>query len=118
MSNSGYARAAGRAPATRHVLRSCPGSRFGLGLKLSPRPYGEFAMETMDSYGGWIGAPVDYLRFILAIDGRRGTALLDAATLAQMNAPSRWQAAAADDEFRAKGTWVLAFASASSRTAG
>jgi len=58
----------------------------GLGLKQAPQPYGAFAVETMDAYGGWIGAPIDYLRFVLAIDGRRGTALLSAATLAQMNA--------------------------------
>jgi N-acyl-D-amino-acid deacylase len=60
----------------------------GLGVTLAPRPYGEFALETMDSYGGWIGAPVYYLRFLLAIDGRRGPALLKPATLASMNAPS------------------------------
>ena len=59
----------------------------GLGLTVAPQPYGAFALETMDSYGGWIAAPVDYLRFILAIDGRRGAALLDAATLAEMTAP-------------------------------
>jgi N-acyl-D-amino-acid deacylase len=75
----------------------------GFGLQLAPRPYGTFAMETMDSYGGWIGTPVDYLRFILAIDGRRGEALLNAATVAEMNAPSRRQAAAADDEDNAEG---------------
>jgi N-acyl-D-amino-acid deacylase len=71
----------------------------GLGLKLAPRPYGSFAMETMDSYGGWIGAPVDYLRFVLAIDGQRGAALLNAATVAHMSARSGLpQAAAGDDE--------------------
>ena len=57
----------------------------GLGVKLAPQPYGAFAVETMDSYGGWIGAPIDYLRFILAIDGRRGAALLKTATLTEMN---------------------------------
>jgi CubicO group peptidase (beta-lactamase class C family) len=71
----------------------------GLGLRLAPRPYGEFVVETMDSYGGWIGAPVDYLRFILAIDGEHGAALLNAATLAHMNAPSPLlQTDAAEDE--------------------
>ncbi len=59
----------------------------GLGVTTVPQPYGAFALETMDSYGGWISAPIDYLRFVLAIDGRRGAALLDAATLAEMNAP-------------------------------
>jgi CubicO group peptidase (beta-lactamase class C family) len=76
----------------------------GFGLTLSPQPYGTFAVETMDSYGGWIGAPIDYLRFILAIDGRRGAALLDRATVAEMNVPARLQAAADDDEGNAAGT--------------
>jgi N-acyl-D-amino-acid deacylase len=75
----------------------------GFGLRLAPRPYGTFAMETMDSYGGWIGAPVDYLRFILAIDGRRGAALLNGATVAEMNARSRLQATGDDDEGNAEG---------------
>jgi len=75
----------------------------GFGLTLSPQPYGTFAVETMDSYGGWIGAPVDYLRFMLAIDGRRGAALLNRATVAEMNAPARLQAAAHDDEGNAEG---------------
>jgi len=75
----------------------------GLGLKVAPRPYGEFAVETMDSFGGWIGSPVDYLRFILAIDGRRSPPLLDWATLAQMNTASRVpQEVAAADEASAK----------------
>jgi CubicO group peptidase (beta-lactamase class C family) len=69
----------------------------GLGLKRAPQPYGSFAVETMDSYGGWIAAPVDYLRFILAIDGRRGAALLNGAILAQMNTPSRLPEAAGTD---------------------
>src|SRR5207237_8968012 len=70
----------------------------GLGLKLAPQPYGAFAVETMDSYGGWIGAPVDYLRFILAIDARRGVALLHVATLTAMNANSGLEAASIDAE--------------------
>jgi CubicO group peptidase (beta-lactamase class C family) len=75
----------------------------GFGLTLSPRPYGTFAVETMDAYGGWIGAPVDYLRFILAIDGRRGEALLDAATVAEMNARSELKTATAGDEGNTEG---------------
>jgi N-acyl-D-amino-acid deacylase len=70
----------------------------GLGLRLAPRTYGTFAMETMDAYGGWIGAPVDYLRFILAIDGRRGAALLNAASVADMNARAELKAATANDD--------------------
>jgi CubicO group peptidase (beta-lactamase class C family) len=69
----------------------------GLGLTQAPQPYGAFALETMDAYGGWIGAPVDYLRFILAIDGRRGAALLNAATLAEMNAQGLKESPDRDD---------------------
>jgi len=78
----------------------------GLGLKLAPQPYGAFAVEAMDSYGGWIGAPVDYLQFILAIDGRRGAALLNAATLTEMNANSRLSATATEAEgYNTNGTF-------------
>ena len=69
----------------------------GLGLKQAPQPYGAFALETMDAYGGWIGAPIDYLRFVLAIDGRRGAALLNAATLAQMTARDVRESADGDE---------------------
>jgi N-acyl-D-amino-acid deacylase len=78
----------------------------GLGLKLAPQPYGAFAVETMDSYGGWIGAPVDYLRFILAIEARRGAALLNAATLTEMNASSGLKATSTDAEgYNTSGTF-------------
>lgn len=78
----------------------------GLGLTLAPRPYGAFAVETMDSYGGWIGAPVDYLRFILAIDGRRGAALLGASALAEMNARSMLPGVKGEDEeANREGVW-------------
>jgi N-acyl-D-amino-acid deacylase len=33
-----------------------------------PAPYGAFAMESLDGVGGWIGAPADYLRFVLAVE--------------------------------------------------
>ncbi len=72
----------------------------GLGLAQAPRPYGSFAVETSDSYGGWIGAPVDYLRFLLAIDGRRGAALLDAAAIGHMTARSGLAESASDEEAR------------------
>jgi CubicO group peptidase (beta-lactamase class C family) len=75
----------------------------GLGLKIAPQPYGAFAVETMDSYGGWIGAPIDYLRFVLAIDGRRGPALLNAETLAEMNAPSGLREGKTGDDANADG---------------
>lgn len=40
------------------------------------RPYGSYSMENMDSYGGWLGSPIDFLKFFLAIDGQRGVPLL------------------------------------------
>lgn len=51
-----------------------------------PAPYGGFAVEEMDSYGGWVGAPLDYLKFFLAIDGRRGPGLLSGASFREMRA--------------------------------
>jgi N-acyl-D-amino-acid deacylase len=76
------------------VARAMP----GLGLASARRPYGAFAIETMDSYGGWIGSPVDYLRFILALDGRRGKPLLEAASIREMNARPNLRSAPGDDE--------------------
>jgi hypothetical protein len=51
------------------------------------RPYGASAIELQDAYGGWIGTPVDYLRFMLAIDGQRGPRLLSATSVREMLAP-------------------------------
>ena len=48
----------------------------GVAEGMVPAPYGAFAVEEMDAYGGWVGAPIDYLRFILAIDGQREPRLL------------------------------------------
>ncbi|WP_341898227.1 serine hydrolase domain-containing protein [Ferrovibrio terrae] len=50
-------------------------------------PYGGYAMETMDSFGGWIASAPDYLRFITAVDGQRGLALLKPVTVKLMLAP-------------------------------
>jgi hypothetical protein len=43
----------------------------------------------MDSYGGWIGAPVDYLEFLLAIDGQRAPRLLGETSVREMLARPR-----------------------------
>lgn len=48
------------------------------------QPYGYYSMEDMDSYGGWLGSPIEFLKFILAIDGQRGAALLSEPTRRQM----------------------------------
>jgi N-acyl-D-amino-acid deacylase len=46
-----------------------------------PWPDGGFYLEAMDAHGGWIGSATDLLRFATAIEGRRGEALLEGATL-------------------------------------
>ena len=56
----------------------------GVAEGMVPAPYGAFAIEEMDAYGGWIGAPIDYLRFMLAIDGQRGPRLLEEASVREM----------------------------------
>ena len=61
-------------------VRAMPGVAQGV----VARPYGYAAIEEMDSYGAWIGAPIDYLRFILAIDGQRGARLLNDASVREM----------------------------------
>jgi N-acyl-D-amino-acid deacylase len=59
----------------------------GVAEGLVARPYGQAAIEEMDSYGGWIGTPSDYLRFLLAIDGQRGPRLLSEASFGEMLTP-------------------------------
>jgi CubicO group peptidase (beta-lactamase class C family) len=53
----------------------------GFGLSRVARPYGAYSMEAMDSYGGWLGSATDFLRFMTAVDGQRGTPLLRQTTL-------------------------------------
>jgi N-acyl-D-amino-acid deacylase len=41
----------------------------GLGLsRAAAAPYGRFALESLEGVGRWIGAPADYLRFVLAVE--------------------------------------------------
>ena len=56
----------------------------GVADGLVARPYGYAALEEMDSYGGWIGTPTDYLKFLLAIDGQRRPRLLSDASVREM----------------------------------
>ena len=54
---------------------------------LVPWPYGGFAIEPMDSHGGWIASAVDLLRFITAVDGLATRPdVLQASTVALMTA--------------------------------
>ena len=62
----------------------------GLGLRGKvAAPYGGFNFESFDSLGGYIGAPVDFLRFMLAIDGTWGPTLLSASSVREMRARPR-----------------------------
>lgn len=46
-----------------------------------PHPYGAWCLEAMDAHGGWLGSPVDLLRFATALDGARSPRLLKESTL-------------------------------------
>lgn len=54
-----------------------------------PVGYGSFYMPSLDAHGGWIASAQDLLRFILAIDGKRGDALLTEATVTAMETTAR-----------------------------
>jgi hypothetical protein len=57
------------------------GSRDESGRRV-PRPYAYWGdIAACDSGGRWVGSTVDYLRFLLALTGRRGPALLRPDTL-------------------------------------
>jgi CubicO group peptidase (beta-lactamase class C family) len=49
-----------------------------------PWPYGGFNLEAMDSHGGWIASAIDLVKFANAIDGRRGKALLEGRSIAEL----------------------------------
>jgi len=58
-----------------------------------PAPYGAFCFETADSVGAWIASPVDLVRFVTALDGRRPPAFLKPETVRLMvarPAPPLW----------------------------
>ncbi|MCC6589745.1 MAG: serine hydrolase [Bryobacterales bacterium] len=60
----------------------------------TPRPYNR-RVDMADSYGGLIGNTIDLMRYLLALEGRRGPALLSNATLTAMTArpaPPVWPA--------------------------
>ncbi len=61
-------------------VRAMPGVAEGM----VPAPYGAFAVENMDAYGAWVSAPIDYLRFLLAINGQRGPRLINEASVRKM----------------------------------
>jgi N-acyl-D-amino-acid deacylase len=60
-------------------------SVFDTGPSGVPWPYGGFAIEPMDSHGGWLASASDLLRFLLVVDGRTVKAdVLQPATVALM----------------------------------
>jgi hypothetical protein len=62
-------------------------SVFDSGPAQVPWPYGGFALEPMDSHGGWLASAADLLRFLLVVDGRAAKPdVLQPATVALMTA--------------------------------
>ena len=50
---------------------------------MSPH-YGGIYIEALDAHGGWIASAEDLVRFVTAVDGQRGPALLAPATVQAM----------------------------------
>ncbi len=46
--------------------------------------YGGTYLEALDAHGGWIASAEDLVRFVTAVDGQRGPALLAPATIQAM----------------------------------
>jgi N-acyl-D-amino-acid deacylase len=82
----------------------------GVAKGLVAAPYGYLWLESMDAFGSLIGAPVDYLKFLLAIDGRVGPALLKRASIQEMLARPSYPAAKNAATYRALGVEVRPFA--------
>lgn len=72
------------------TLGTVPGVVPGV-LPPFERQYGNLWMEQAEAYGGWIGSAVDLMKYINAVEGRRGPALLNSASLASIiQRPSVW----------------------------
>lgn len=54
-----------------------------------PVAYGSYYLRAMDAHGGYIATSDDLVRFMLAIDGTRGTALLTPETVTAMESTRR-----------------------------
>ncbi len=68
-----------------------PGALLGTSAAVVPgvaipfdRQYGNYWVEQAEAYGGWIGNAIDVMKYINALEGRRGPALLSAASLASI----------------------------------
>ncbi len=51
-----------------------------------PLSDGGYYFEVIEAAGAWIASPIELLRFVNGVDGRKGPALLNSASLAQMTA--------------------------------
>jgi N-acyl-D-amino-acid deacylase len=67
---------------------SQPGTGLGAsvfwGEGYVPLAYGSYYQEALDAHGGWVASAADLVRFATAVDGQRGTALLEPATVQAM----------------------------------
>lgn len=59
-----------------------------------PAAYGAYSLPALDAHGGWIATAADLARFATAIDGQRGAALLQPATVQAMITTPRPKAGA------------------------
>jgi N-acyl-D-amino-acid deacylase len=56
------------------------------------RPYGSFHLEAQAASEGWLATPTDLVRFVAAIEGKRGSPLLDEQSRAAMlRRPALWR---------------------------
>lgn len=60
-----------------------------------PVGYGSYYLRAMDAHGGWIATAEDQVRFALAVDGTKGSALLSPETVTAMETTPRPPALAA-----------------------
>lgn len=56
------------------------------GTTTVPMQYGGYNLEAMDAHGGWIASAIDLVRFMSALDGRRGSGFITANSLIEMTA--------------------------------
>ena len=71
-----------------------------------PWPDGGFDLEAMDAHGGWVGSTIDYLRFVLSVDGRTTPQILSASSVATMTERPSIPFWANSDYWYAKG-WMI-----------
>jgi CubicO group peptidase (beta-lactamase class C family) len=56
------------------------------GTTTVPMQYGGYNLEAMDAHGGWIASAIDLVRFMSALDARRGSGYLSPNSLIEMTA--------------------------------